>query len=232
MIDKGNAIDPKRNFTFNNKIRELNGKEFNEIVDLFKKRIKKWYIEPAEHLLSTSFHYDFIVMVINTIIIDLLSQYRYNLKKSNKKRFKRFLRDYIPEFDNRFIQNGEIRYYNFEEKEFISRPAQTFPGNYGVAFYEVFRNGIVHNAVILPYGGIGRDYSEIIYEEIWGQPDNKITLVINCKLLFEKLKEVFDKYITNLKDRDSDNDILRCNFKAKFYRDFGYMIEDPIIFSE
>ena len=232
MIDEANAIDPERYFTYKNKIKELKGKNFFEIVDLFKKRITKWYIEPAEHLLSSSVHYDFIVMAINIIIIDLLSQYRYNLKKSNPKRFRRFLRDYIPEFDNSFTKRGKIIYYDFEEKKFISKHVQTFPGNYSVAFYKAFRNGIVHNAVILPYGGIGRDYSEIIYEEVWGQPDDKLTLAINCKLLFKKLKEVFEKYITDLKDRDSINDILRCNFTAKFYRDFGYVIEDPIHFPE
>lgn len=224
MIDKGNLIDPERFFTYNKKIKELKRKNFNEIVSLFKKRIKKWYFEPAKLLLSSSVHYDFIVMVINNIIIDLLSQYRYNLEQSDPQKFKLFLKDYIPEFDNNFKEKGMIRYYSFNEKKVISSNAQTFPANYSKAFYKAFRNGIIHNAVILPYGGIGRDYPEILHEEIWGQPDDKITLAINSKLLFEKLKDVFKDYITKLKDSDSINDNLRNNFKEKFYRDFGYKI--------
>jgi len=228
MINIENALDPERNFTFNKTISELNGKNFCEIVDLFKKRITKWYIEPAELLLSSSVHYDFIVMSINIIIIDLLSQYRYNLKKSNKRRFKRFLRDNIPEFDNHFVHDGKIKYYSFRERNFISPPVQTFPANYGVAFYEAFRNGIVHNATILPFGGIGRDDpNNIIHEEAWGGLlDKKVTLVINSKLLFEKLKKLFEKYISDLKDRNYLNDILRYKFKEKFYRDFGFTIKD------
>ncbi len=167
MIDKGNAIDPERFFTYKNKIKDLKGKNFHEIITLFKKRIKKWYFEPAKLLLSCSVHYDFIVMAINSIIIDLLSQYRYNLKESNPQKFKLFLRECIPEFDSNFKTKGKIRYFGLEEEDFISEHAQTFPANYSNAFYKAFRNGIIHNATILPYGGIGRDYSEIIYEEVW-----------------------------------------------------------------
>lgn len=103
MIDEAGALDPERYFTYNNHIKELKGKNFIEVVDLFKKRIIKWYIEPAEHLLSKSVHYDFIVMRINIIIIDLLSQYRYNLKRSNRKRFKRFKLFFTTENLDRFF---------------------------------------------------------------------------------------------------------------------------------
>ncbi len=215
------VIDPERNFTYKTKMKELKGKSFNEIVELFNERISKWYIEPGEILLSKSVHYDFIVMTINIIIIDLLSQYRYNKKENSPKTFKKFLREHIPEFDEFFENQGKITYFNKNLGKFDSEWVQTFPANYYNAFYKPFRNGIVHNAMILPYGGIGRDYSEILHEEPW---NDNITLAVNTKLLFEKIKEVFGNYIEQLKENSSNNDILRCNFKAKFYRDFGYKI--------
>ncbi len=44
-------VNPNRHFNKRNQILELKGKGFEVIVNLFKKRIKDWYIKSGEYLL-------------------------------------------------------------------------------------------------------------------------------------------------------------------------------------
>lgn len=222
--------NPDRHFNKKNQILELNGKSFEVIVNLFKKRIKDWYIKPGEYLLwqkkpKKKVEYGFIIMSISVIILDLLSQYEYDLPKSKPKEFKKFLIKEIPEFGNKFSLSGNFKYFEALEKppKIVQVPVNTGKFNsYADAFWKGFRCGIVHNAFIMPFGRINQRPSEIILEDSWPDSSGKIMIdfIIHPENLFLKVKQIFMNFIRRLKN--SANTILRQNFKDKFIRDFGY----------
>lgn len=219
-------VNPDRHFNNNEKIRVLNGKTFNDVINLFKERIANWYILVGDTILKQK---DYIIhifglMTINVIIIDLLSQYESNLNKSEGASFQAFLIKYIPKFGNKFKNDYKVKYYHPIIGNYIQNSANVCFTNYAQAFWEGFRCGIVHNAMILPFGRINTEPANIIDEAIWvdSNGDRRVDLVIHPINLFNKVKDIFSIYIKKLKN--PKNIPLKNNFKAKFKRDFGYQI--------
>ena len=219
-------VNPERHFTKDKKIRELKGKKLNEVIDIFKERIDNWYILVAETILKQE---DFItlsfgLMTINVIIIDLLSQYEFDKENSSGKAYQDFLKNHIPEFKSKFRNDYKVKYYHPIKKKFIQKNANNCFTDYSQAFWEGFRCGIVHNAMILPFGRINTEPKGIIDEATWldDKGDNRVDLEIHPIKLYHKIKEIFNEYIAKLKN--PTNIPLINNFKAKFRRDFGYQI--------
>ena len=224
--DIGLMVNPDRHFSNSKKIGELNGKTFNEAIDIFKERIDHWYILVGDTILKQkdSIIFSFGLMTINVIIIDLLSQYKYNLKRSEGVSFRAFLIKYIPEFGNNFKNDYKVKYYHPIKKKYIQKSANRCFTDYAQAFWEGFRCGIVHNAMILPFGRINTEPVNIIDEATWvdSNGDDRVDLVIQPINLFHRIKDIFNVYINNLKNLKFKKQ--RDNFKAKFKRDFGYQI--------
>ena len=224
--DIGLMVNPDRHFSNSKKIRELIGKTYKEVMDIFKERIDNWYILVGDRILKQkdSIIFSFGLMTINVIIIDLLSQYEYNLKKSEGDFFRAFLIKYIPDFGNNFRNDYKVKYYHPIKEKYIHKSVNRCFTDYAQAFWEGVRCGIVHNAMILPFGRINTEPANIIDEVTWvdNNGDDRVDLVIHPINLFHKVKDIFNVYITNLKD--PKNKQLRDNFEAKFERDFGYQI--------
>ena len=93
-------VNPERHFSHSKKIKELKGKKFNEILDIFKERIENWYIHVGETLLKQKdfIIYQFSLMTVSVMLIDLLSQYEFNKKNSSRQAYQNFLKKHIPEF--------------------------------------------------------------------------------------------------------------------------------------
>jgi len=143
--------------------------------------------------------------------------------------FKNYLRDKISKkFNKSFKNSGFIKFYNSRTIESKKPGFNTFQVNCieisdcADAFWIGFRNGIVHNAMILPFGRINRSPIGIFNEELWDKKQNLIQITINPKNLFKRVVKVFDDYISRL--LVSSNIDLRNNFKNKFLRDFGWKI--------
>jgi hypothetical protein len=219
-------VNPERHFNKSQKIQELRGKSFDEVVDIFKERINGWYFIIGDTILQQPqprrIHASFGLMIINVIIIDLLSQYEYNLFKSKGEYYGDFLKSHIPEFNNNYRNDYKIKYYHPIKEIYIEDKANTCFKDYSEAFWIGFRCGIVHNAMILPFGRINTEPKDIIDEKTWNDDngDDRVDLVIHPINLYHRIKDIFDEYITKLKNPVNSN--LINDFKDKFERDFGY----------
>ncbi len=162
-----------------------------------------------------------MLIAISSIIIDMLSQYSMKLTTSEGSKFIEFLEESIKKFSKTFKKSGMIKYFYKNLGANIEDPATFTFANY---FYRGFRCGIMHNAIIMPYGGFDRTGC-LITQETWKDTPGKTRLVLGIDpiKLFNKVRKIFDKYIENLKDsKNSKYNTLRDNFRWKFHRNFGF----------
>jgi len=100
-------------------------------------------------------------MIINCIIIDFLSQYRYGLEASESDKFKEFFSTYLGGYN--FSLKPSITscycYKNKWQKIEITDIAN--------ALYHGFRCGLLHSGRILEYGRINELHKEPVRAERW-----------------------------------------------------------------
>ena len=191
---------------------DLFGKTYIEIVDAFRARIYERYIDPANHCNENN-KYNFTVLILCCVILDLLSQYFYGKESSGKLTFIQFIREYIPESGEQITPSIESCYFKKEwTEETINDAAE--------GFYHCFRSGVVHSAMVLEYGRINEEHPNIVHINKWGK--GKREIVINPSLLLSRLIEIFDDYIAKL--RNNEQPLKDC-FKKKFAFDFGVEID-------
>ncbi|MHA1758959.1 MAG: hypothetical protein ACTSVV_19490 [Promethearchaeota archaeon] len=217
-----NLYNPDKHMNYNELLNSIIGKSFEDIIKVFKKRIYRWYIYFGDKLFFES-HASFMLMVVSIMIIDLLNQYECNLISSSGNEFINFLKTKLPDFNQQF--RNQIPYKTFHLKK--SRFKLQTKYDYAQVFWESFRNGIVHNAMIRPHGRIS-SRNQIVQDEIWSHIDtssntiNQVELAIDPHKFYLKVRDLFYDYLKRLKDPNEI--ILRTNFKDKFYRDFGIRI--------
>lgn len=206
---------------------DLNGKKFSEIIKFFKLRINSFYFTPGDVLKKDMLRNKnndngFMLIAISCIIFDMLCQYSKKLETSKRSEFIQFLEEKIPEFSRTFKKSGMIKYFYQKPTADVEDPANKTFASY---FYSGFRCGIMHNAIIMPYGGFDRT-RQLITEESWIDPLGKkprLVLGIDPIILFKKVKKIFEIYIKNLSDlKNTKFNTLRDDFKWKFRRDFGF----------
>ncbi len=216
-----------RHFNKENLIRELNGKDLPTVIEMYRKRIKGWYIDPTSILLHKIFQStgDFILIDICCVIIDMLSQYEFNLQKSNGLIFQMFLKKYIPEFNILLNPNKKLKYFDVFSNIFIDdyikniKVSKKQRKDLAWVFYLAFRNGIIHNGLVLGFGRHNRSKSsQIIFLDHWGRKNEYLEITINPELLFNRINEIIDIYLDKVKKAK----ILQNRFQNKFYRDFGW----------
>jgi len=219
-------VNPNRHINRNTLMSNLNGKSFEEIIDVFNKRVYDFYFKLGDHIVAQKHpHFDFVLMIISVVTIDLLSQYENNLDSSGGKHFRAYIRVHIPEFNKKFINKGTLEFFFKDRKKRVhwSEPVNSkYLNDYADAFYLGFRNGIVHNAMILPFGRINWSPKNIVQEELWDKKNNKIEIIIHPQNLYHKIKLIFNDYIKRLKNPKETK--LRDKFREKFLRDFGWSI--------
>ncbi|MBM3251268.1 MAG: hypothetical protein FJZ11_00600 [Candidatus Omnitrophica bacterium] len=203
--------NPERAFAPQTLHRDLYNKSYLELVGIFESRISKWYFDVAESL-SENTDSNFIVTAVCCIILDLLSQYIYGVPSSSKKCFKKFFKDHLNEYNHSIQPPIESCYYDKKKKWVKERINDISEG-----FYHCFRCGIVHSGRILEYGRINTLYPNEIIKIIDWQKEKK-EININPKEFLRKMREIFNNYIKNLRNNDSE---LKRNFINKMKLEYG-----------
>lgn len=223
--DKKFLLNPNRIIAPGVQAKELNNKTLNDIIDIFESRINAFYFKGGD-LIRDQEDTDlgFFLIELSAIIIDLLSQYENNLPCSDSDKFREYLKTHIPDFNNRFKNVGKMKYFkgNQRRPKFITVDSRSI--DYAEAFWDAFRNAIVHNAMILSFGGYDTTPTNIIKEEPWTDDTNtqRVEQIIHPFHLYDNVKKVFKEYFKNLRDLDPQYEGLRNNFKEKFLKDFGF----------
>jgi len=198
-------------------------KSYKKAVNFFNKRIKDRYFAVGEQLSKRKKHKSgdiFIVMILNCIIIDFLSQYCYGLEAQKSEKFKEFFNTYLSQ-------------YNLEIKPSIKSCSFSPNGrwkrvkikNIAEALYHGFRCSLIHSGIISEYGRINEKYKKAIEIKSWESNKTKRDIIVNPPLLLEELKKTFKQYIHKL--RYSKNSNLRDNFNKRFEFDYGVKITKP-----
>jgi len=215
-------INPTRHFNISDKILVMDKMSLQKVIDMFEIRINKWYIKPGKILSDKKYHlyFDFVLINLCCIIIDTLSQYYFDAACSTGEVFKKFLRKEFPEFRKKLNPSKRVTFYDGNKKFKTFRSFNpTRDHDFAWGFYKAFRNGIVHNGLVLPFGRHNRsDMNNLIVCDLWGKSNQNIELRVNPLLLFEKVEECFKKYIRQLRTSKT----LQRKYQNKLYRDFGW----------
>lgn len=222
FFDDKQMVNPNRHFNKSNKIIMLDKLSIQEVIGMFKIRIKDWYLKPGKIISDKKYHlhFDFVLINLCCIIIDTLSQYYFDAAQSTGEIFQKFLKKEFPEFRTKLDTTKRLRFYDGNKKFRIFRNIKpTNDHDFAWGFYKAFRNGIVHNGLVLPIGRHNRsDKKNMITCDFWGSSNQNIELRVNPQLLFNKVKICFNKYIRQLRMSKT----LQRRFQNKFFRDFGW----------
>ncbi len=84
-----------------------------QVIRMFKTRIKDWYIKSGKILSDKKFHlhFDFVLINLCCIIIDTMSQYYFDDARSTGDVFHKFLRKEFPEFHTKLDPTKSKFYY-------------------------------------------------------------------------------------------------------------------------
>jgi hypothetical protein len=205
MAIRGN---PERFFCPGIKWGDLDKATLEEMVDFFRKRVEICFFTPIHKLLLPEYKTTgFITLAVISSLIDLLSQYYYwgpDIK--HKDKYKRFLRDHFPEFN----QTISLKRYP-HVKDFAD------------FFYEGFRCQILHNFMLNECSTIGWQTTSLVQLHIWDKTKELKEIIVNPRLLLERLEAAFQKYMDDL--LNSKNSDLRDSFRKKLFIDTGVKIK-------
>ena len=206
------VVNPSRTFAPHTHYQDLAGKSFEEVVKLFASRVQAWYLDQV--LCREGGDDGFLRTTMSCVVLDLLSQYYFDLPNSQESGFRQFLREKIPQFNQRI--DPEIQSSTYRNGEWRVEPIDSLDK----AFWHGFRCGIIHNGMILEYGRVStsRIAPEII--QLREREDkNGTEVAVNPILLLERVNQLFQDYIRQLLSPSETE--LRKKFAAKFERDFG-----------
>lgn len=196
---------------------DLKNKNYKEIVKFFDQRIRSRYFDVAKQLSERKKHKSgdiFVVMILNCILIDILSQYRYGLESSNQKKYKEFIRNSLSQH-NHPISPPFVSYQYFHSKW-----KKIEIKDIADAIYNGFRCSLIHSGIIAEYGRINQLHkNDVIKIAPWKSDSTKRDINVNPPLLLGALKDYFRQYVRQL--RNSKNTELSNNFKKRFQFEFG-----------
>jgi hypothetical protein len=209
--------NPNKPFAPNARFADLENRTYLEAVEIFESRIAGWYFDVAESIYEKVPGYNFAVIILCSIIMDLLSQYIYGAPTSSESVFKRFFREYLGEYNQRITPPIISCYFNKRRQKWMREVIKDVADG----FYHCFRCGVVHAAGILEYGRLSSRYAgEIIKVIDWGE--NKKEINVNAIELLRKLRQIFDAYTAKLKNSEL---VLKHNFVEKMRLDYGIDIK-------
>lgn len=225
MMPVGDLTPPDRHFSVFLKdiTSNIDWTNFSEVLEAFERRVRTWYLDPAEILIEEMPGKEFIITNIGCILVDTLSQFREGNEDHDAKVFKSFAEDHFPEFDAPLPKTipSHLVVGSIHEVDSVSE-----------AFYSGFRCGLAHSGTILAFGGHSGDTNGKLYE-IWFDKDDPMAhcydekteekypfVVINPERLIEEIKKALYQYLEALEDA-GDASKLRQNFARKIKYDFG-----------
>jgi hypothetical protein len=188
-------------------------RDFRIVVQRFRTRIEKWYLEPATMLHEKSWNHAFTIMAIDCLLIDTLSQYEADHIRSSGRTFRAFAASNFPPF----AQN-------------LPTPIRLADGNQLVTFAEVlwtgFRCGILHEVHIALYGGMAGLRGKLcdVDTDVCMKYDDGSdcpTVRMDPGAILKEVKRVFHDYVIVLLIPDRRYNRLRQKFKRKFQSSFG-----------
>ncbi len=204
MVVRGN---PERIFCEGVKWGDLDKASFDEVVGYFKKRVEDCFFNPVKKLLLPEYKTTgFVILSVISTLIDLISQYYYfGPEIKHKDKYKKFLRDHFAEFR----QNISLKKFPFV-KDFAD------------FFYEGFRCQILHNFMLSEHSTIGWK-TDLLYLNIWDKTKDLKEVIVNPRLMLQRLEDVFIQYIEDLLNPKKLK--LRNGFAKKIYIDTGVKIK-------
>ncbi|HCO22391.1 MAG TPA: hypothetical protein DIT97_04755 [Gimesia maris] len=221
--------------------------DLRKMVDVFEVRIRDWYIDPIEVLLETNVrgwrlkiarwlgkrdhggHYSFTVMAMTCLLIDTLSQFEKGLPEGTRSVFKDFIRNNLPSYGGSVVP--PIDGYRLPRRG-TTTPQHEPLRDLAEVLYAGFRCGILHQAHAPLYCGIvpGNKPPSIETSDhatygsgatVSVSGDDCPVVVVQPAHLYSEVMVYFGRYLSNLKDSDSQHDGLRDHFKTKFADSFG-----------
>lgn len=204
-----------RYFTATERYDEVDWNDFSKIINAFRFRVDEWYIQPMHILAQSSHNYNFSIMALNCLLIDMLSQYYYGKLKSHRETFKEFTRENFPEFKQNLPSPIHVG------KDVLHDAADVL--------YTGYRCGILHEAHIALYGGIAGANGKIleIYNSghvTYDDGTDCPSLIIEPYKLTLAIEQFFSEYIRHLLDNTQKYALLKDKFRKKFISSFGVKI--------
>jgi hypothetical protein len=194
---------------------------FTAVVDAFSLRLRRWYVDPAEALVTHG-HFGFPVVALSSILIDTLSQYESGKQFSSRKIFIDFVERRMPAFAGKLP--NPIRALVPTRKGPKEARLKTVPQ----VLYAGFRCGVVHEAHIPLYGAIhGENQPFEIHAKGFAEYANGTpcpTVVINPKLLLDATTAAYRGYVAELRNDTAKDESLRKQFAKKIQLSFGLAI--------
>ncbi|TAL61320.1 MAG: hypothetical protein EPN88_14890 [Bacteroidetes bacterium] len=169
--------------------------DYNKKIEIFQTRINDWYFRPINELINDD-NNGFPVILLSCTLIDTMSQFQFGAQFDDTKVYLYFLRNNIPEFQQKLKKPIKHTYKN--------RKIQLT--DYAEVFYFGFRCGLIHE-------------SRIIHGEIDGSSPNILAwnsnfdiLTLNYKKLYDRIILIFNKYISNLKSKNDTDFEKKCSW--------------------
>jgi hypothetical protein len=221
----GDLTPPERHYSlfWKDLTSNIDWTNIEEVIDAFERRIRSWYLDPADILIEQMPGKEFIITNIGCILADTISQFREGAEAHNAQVFKGFTEEHFPDFDEPLSKTipSHLVVASIHEVDTVSE-----------AFYSGFRCGLAHSGTILAFGGHSVDTDGQLYE-VHFEPDEPMRhcydeetdekypfVVINPIRLIEEIEEAFMEYLFRLRNADDDSE-LRHNFARKIQYDFG-----------
>ncbi len=203
MAIRGN---PERIFCEGVRWGDLSSATLEQLVGYFRIRVYHSIFDPVKKLLLPEYKTTgLMILAVMSSLIDFLSQYFYSHSgEKNKDKYKRFLREQLPEF-----------------RQPVS--LKKFPHAKDLAdfFYEGFRSQVLHNFMLTEYSTIGWK-TDLVMAHVWDKKRGLQEIIVNPRLLTERLEAVFNSYLDSLLDPKQEE--LRLSFAKKLYLDTGVKI--------
>jgi len=206
VINIRSHLNPEKAFAPGVTHKVVKNASYAEIVDIFDKRVSKWYFDAANSFKTKLPDYNFPIAIFCCVIIDLLSQYMFGRPRSSEKIFKAFCQKYLKEYNQKITP--PIMSCKFESGKWVKVEIQEIAD----ALYHGFRCGLVHSGRVYEYGRINEKFpKEIIKIEPWGESKTR-EINVHTTGLLHVLEDIFQNYIRDLKNEEKH---LKRNFVKK-----------------
>ncbi len=183
--------------TFEDLGRAIESGNREEVIKTFEERVEELYLKPAKLLLEHAEYCEndigfvFSAGLICVSVIDFLGRFYMGCREER--------------VGSRFIN------------WLLSYMCPPFNGYLAEEFYQDFRNGLVHECRIKNGGEFSLNIDKSIDVV---RIDGSSYLVVNPKILLDRIKDAFERYITDLKRNDVlYGELVNC-LKNDFKEDF------------